>query len=175
MFWNSHIDLIIALFDPLGAKRDEDGYLWITGRIDDMVNVSGHLLSTAEVESALIEHDDVAEAASVSHPHPIKGECIYCFVSLKAVRKFCDWNPPILTLLMPVDCHCNVHNLFFSLVYTSDFQCLVHSVESKHRSNYFPSFITINWVWWNLGFHWPHEVIIADPTNNPTNTFRVLK
>ncbi|KAH9519488.1 Acetyl-coenzyme A synthetase, cytoplasmic [Bulinus truncatus] len=66
-----------------GAKRDEDGYLWITGRIDDMVNVSGHLLSTAEVESALIEHEAVSEAASVSHPHHIKGECIYCFVTLK--------------------------------------------------------------------------------------------
>ncbi|XP_050403222.2 acetyl-coenzyme A synthetase, cytoplasmic isoform X2 [Patella vulgata] len=66
-----------------GAKRDEDGYIWITGRIDDMVNVSGHLLSTAEVESALITHKSVAEAASVSHPHSIKGECIYCFVTLK--------------------------------------------------------------------------------------------
>ncbi|CAL1543210.1 unnamed protein product [Lymnaea stagnalis] len=66
-----------------GAKRDEEGYLWITGRIDDMVNVSGHLLSTAEVESALQEHDAVSEAASVSHPHHIKGECIYCFVTLK--------------------------------------------------------------------------------------------
>lgn len=68
-----------------GARRDADGYIWITGRIDDMVNVSGHLLSTAEVESALIEHQAVAEAASVSHPHKIKGECIYCFVTLKKV------------------------------------------------------------------------------------------
>ncbi|XP_005099293.1 acetyl-coenzyme A synthetase, cytoplasmic [Aplysia californica] len=73
-----------------GAKSDEDGYLWITGRIDDMVNVSGHLLSTAEVESALIEHDAVAEAASVSHPHNIKGECIYCFVTLKEGATFSD-------------------------------------------------------------------------------------
>lgn len=73
-----------------GAKRDEDGYLWITGRIDDMVNVSGHLLSTAEVESALIEHDLVAEAASVSHPHNIKGECIYCFVTLKEGGTFTE-------------------------------------------------------------------------------------
>ena len=68
-----------------GAHRDKDGYIWITGRIDDLVNVSGHLLSTAEVESALIEHKAVAEAASVSHPHSIKGECIYCFVTLKQV------------------------------------------------------------------------------------------
>uniref|UniRef100_A0A0B6ZVD5 acetate--CoA ligase n=1 Tax=Arion vulgaris TaxID=1028688 RepID=A0A0B6ZVD5_9EUPU len=73
-----------------GAKRDEEGYIWITGRIDDMVNVSGHLLSTAEVESALIEHEAVAEAASVSHPHHIKGECIYCFVTLKEGRVFTD-------------------------------------------------------------------------------------
>lgn len=65
-----------------GAKRDEDGYIWITGRIDDMVNVSGHLLSTAEIESALIEHEAVAEAAVVSHPHTVKGECTYAFVTL---------------------------------------------------------------------------------------------
>ncbi|XP_046567034.1 acetyl-coenzyme A synthetase, cytoplasmic-like isoform X2 [Haliotis rubra] len=71
-----------------GARRDEDGYIWITGRIDDMVNVSGHLLSTAEVESALIEHKAVTEAASVSHPHKIKGECIYCFVTLKQGFEF---------------------------------------------------------------------------------------
>ncbi|KAL8576516.1 Acetyl-coenzyme A synthetase, cytoplasmic [Nucella lapillus] len=73
-----------------GAHRDKDGYIWITGRIDDLVNVSGHLLSTAEVESALIEHAAVAEAASVSHPHSIKGECIYCFVTLKQGLEFTD-------------------------------------------------------------------------------------
>ncbi|KAK7479843.1 hypothetical protein BaRGS_00028923 [Batillaria attramentaria] len=73
-----------------GAHRDKDGYIWITGRIDDMVNVSGHLLSTAEVESAMIEHKAVAEAASVSHPHTIKGECIYCFVTLKEGEEFND-------------------------------------------------------------------------------------
>ncbi|KAH3694037.1 hypothetical protein DPMN_081476 [Dreissena polymorpha] len=66
-----------------GGRRDSDGYLWITGRIDDMVNVSGHLLSTAEIESALVGHPAVTEAAVVSHPHPIKGECTYCFVTLK--------------------------------------------------------------------------------------------
>ncbi|KAF4023578.1 hypothetical protein G4228_015211 [Cervus hanglu yarkandensis] len=65
-----------------GCRRDEDGYYWITGRIDDMLNVSGHLLSTAEVESALVEHKAVAEAAVVGHPHPVKGECLYCFVTL---------------------------------------------------------------------------------------------
>ncbi|XP_045384706.1 acetyl-coenzyme A synthetase, cytoplasmic isoform X3 [Lemur catta] len=65
-----------------GCRRDQDGYYWITGRIDDMLNVSGHLLSTAEVESALVEHEAVAEAAVVGHPHPVKGECLYCFVTL---------------------------------------------------------------------------------------------
>ncbi|XP_067096161.1 acetyl-coenzyme A synthetase, cytoplasmic isoform X2 [Osmerus mordax] len=66
-----------------GCRRDKDGYYWITGRIDDMLNVSGHLLSTAEVESALVEHEAVAEAAVVGRPHPVKGESLYCFVSLR--------------------------------------------------------------------------------------------
>ncbi|XP_014773580.1 acetyl-coenzyme A synthetase, cytoplasmic isoform X2 [Octopus bimaculoides] len=65
-----------------GARRDEDDYIWITGRIDDMVNVSGHLISTAEVEAAIAEHSAVAEAAVVSHPHSVKGECTYGFVIL---------------------------------------------------------------------------------------------
>ncbi|XP_007543948.1 acetyl-coenzyme A synthetase, cytoplasmic isoform X2 [Poecilia formosa] len=65
-----------------GCRRDKDGYYWITGRIDDMLNVSGHLLSTAEVESALVEHKSVAEAAVVSCPHMVKGESLYCFVTL---------------------------------------------------------------------------------------------
>lgn len=64
-----------------GARRDEDGYLWVTGRVDDMLNVSGHLMSTAEVESVLVEHEDVAEAAVVSQPHAVKGECLYCFIT----------------------------------------------------------------------------------------------
>ncbi|XP_053994932.1 acetyl-coenzyme A synthetase [Hylaeus volcanicus] len=64
-----------------GARRDADGYLWITGRIDDMLNVSGHLMSTAEVESVLTEHTSVAEAAVVSKPHPVKGQCLYCFIT----------------------------------------------------------------------------------------------
>lgn len=71
-----------------GCKRDKDGYYWITGRIDDMLNVSGHLLSTAEVESALIEHPAIAEAAVVSHPHQVKGECLYCFVTLRDGHEF---------------------------------------------------------------------------------------
>ncbi|XP_031415805.1 acyl-CoA synthetase short chain family member 2 like [Clupea harengus] len=66
-----------------GCRRDKDGYYWITGRIDDMLNISGHLLSTAEVESALTGHGSVAEAAVVSRPHTVKGECLYCFITLK--------------------------------------------------------------------------------------------
>ncbi|XP_054707625.1 LOW QUALITY PROTEIN: acetyl-coenzyme A synthetase, cytoplasmic-like [Uloborus diversus] len=65
-----------------GARRDKDGYYWITGRMDDMLNVSGHLLSTAEVESALVEHTACVESAAVSMPHSVKGECLYCFVVL---------------------------------------------------------------------------------------------
>ena len=73
-----------------GARRDADGYLWVTGRIDDMLNVSGHLLSTAEVESALIEHPDIAECAVVAKPHDVKGECTYCFVTLCQGSVFSD-------------------------------------------------------------------------------------
>ncbi len=67
-----------------GARRDEDGYYWITGRIDDVINVSGHRLGTAEVESALVAHESVAEAAVVGCPHPIKGQGIYCYVLLNS-------------------------------------------------------------------------------------------
>eukprot|EP01147_Barroeca_monosierra_P005429 gene5429-8894_t len=66
-----------------GARRDEHGYYWITGRTDDVINVSGHRLGTAELESALAKHDAVAEAAVVGFPHEIKGEGIYCFIVLK--------------------------------------------------------------------------------------------
>ncbi|MCS6781231.1 MAG: acetate--CoA ligase, partial [Geminicoccaceae bacterium] len=67
-----------------GARRDEDGYYWITGRVDDVLNVSGHRLGTAEVESALVAHPAVAEAAVVGYPHDIKGQGIYCYVTLKS-------------------------------------------------------------------------------------------
>ncbi|XP_070556359.1 acetyl-coenzyme A synthetase, cytoplasmic-like [Ptychodera flava] len=73
-----------------GCRRDADGYYWITGRIDDMLNVSGHLLSTAEIESSLVEHPSIAEAAVVSHPHKVKGESTYCFVTLKDGTAFND-------------------------------------------------------------------------------------
>jgi len=65
-----------------GARRDEDGYWWITGRVDDVLNVSGHRMGTAEVESALVSHPKVAEAAVVGYPHAIKGQGIYCYVTL---------------------------------------------------------------------------------------------
>ena len=65
-----------------GARRDEDGYYWITGRVDDVLNVSGHRLGTAEIESALVLHDSVAEAAVVGYPHDIKGQGIYAYVTL---------------------------------------------------------------------------------------------
>ncbi len=67
-----------------GCRRDEDGYYWITGRVDDVLNVSGHRLGTAEVESALVSHHQVSEAAVVGYPHPIKGQGIYCYVTLMA-------------------------------------------------------------------------------------------
>ena len=70
-------------FSGDGARRDEDGYYWITGRVDDVINVSGHRMGTAEVESALVAHPKVAEAAVVGYPHSIKGQGIYVYVTLK--------------------------------------------------------------------------------------------
>ena len=67
-----------------GCKRDEDGYYWITGRVDDVINVSGHRMGTAEVESALVAHSTVAEAAVVGFPHDVKGQGIYCYVTLNS-------------------------------------------------------------------------------------------
>ena len=64
-----------------GARRDEDGYYWITGRVDDVLNISGHRMGTAEVESALVLHEKIAEAAVVGYPHDIKGQGIYCYVT----------------------------------------------------------------------------------------------
>jgi len=66
-----------------GCRRDEDGYYWITGRVDDVLNVSGHRIGTAEIESALVADTKVAEAAVVGYPHDIKGQGIYCYVTLK--------------------------------------------------------------------------------------------
>src|SRR5688572_8547062 len=73
-----------------GCRRDEDGYYWITGRVDDVINVSGHRMGTAEVESALVSHDKVSEAAVVGYPHDIKGQGIYCYVTLMAGEQWSD-------------------------------------------------------------------------------------
>ena len=73
-----------------GCRRDADGYYWITGRVDDVINVSGHRMGTAEIESALVLHDDVAEAAVVGYPHDIKGQGIYAFVTLKSDVELTD-------------------------------------------------------------------------------------
>ncbi|MDP2104898.1 MAG: AMP-binding protein, partial [Desulfobulbaceae bacterium] len=81
----TYFDRFPGIYDPEdGARKDEDGYFWIMGRLDDVINVSGHRLGTAEIESALVAHKDVAEAAVVGAPHEIKGQTIYAYVSLKA-------------------------------------------------------------------------------------------
>ena len=77
-------------FSGDGARRDEDGYYWITGRVDDVLNVSGHRMGTAEIESALVAHPKVAEAAVVGYPHDIKGQGIYAYVTLVAGAKADD-------------------------------------------------------------------------------------
>ncbi|HFQ90575.1 MAG TPA: acetate--CoA ligase [Desulfobulbus sp.] len=74
-----------GIYDPEdGARKDEDGYFWIMGRLDDVINVSGHRLGTAEIESALVSHEAVAEAAVVGMPHPVKGQTIFAYVTLMA-------------------------------------------------------------------------------------------
>lgn len=73
-----------------GCRRDEDGYYWITGRVDDVINISGHRMGTAEVESALVSHSKVAEAAVVGFPHEIKGQGIYAYVTLNAGEAYTD-------------------------------------------------------------------------------------
>ncbi len=83
------VDTYFSTFHELyftgdGARRDEDGYYWITGRVDDVINVAGHRLGTAEIESALVAHPKVAEAAVVGYPHDIKGQGIYAYVTLRA-------------------------------------------------------------------------------------------
>jgi acetyl-CoA synthetase len=79
-YWSNYPGIY---FTADGARRDEDGYIWVMGRVDDVLNVSGHRLSTMEVESALVHHTKVAEAAVVGRPDELKGEAICCFVTLK--------------------------------------------------------------------------------------------
>ncbi|HTM77575.1 MAG TPA: acetate--CoA ligase [Devosia sp.] len=88
--WGDHKRFVATYFEAYkgyyfsgdGCRRDEDGYYWITGRVDDVINVSGHRLGTAEVESALVSHAKVSEAAVVGYPHDLKGQGIYCYVTL---------------------------------------------------------------------------------------------
>jgi len=90
--WGDHGRFVSTYFETYkgyyftgdGCRRDEDGYYWITGRVDDVLNVSGHRLGTAEVESALVAHPRVSEAAVVGYPHNLKGQGIYCYVTLMA-------------------------------------------------------------------------------------------
>ncbi len=77
-------------FSGDGCRRDEDGYYWITGRVDDVINVSGHRMGTAEVESALVAHPKVSEAAVVGYPHDIKGQGIYAYVTLNAGEEYTE-------------------------------------------------------------------------------------
>ena len=88
--WGDHDRFVSTYFEQYkgtyftgdGCRRDEDGYYWITGRVDDVINVSGHRMGTAEVESALVAHPKVSEAAVVGYPHEVKGQGIYCYVTL---------------------------------------------------------------------------------------------
>jgi len=89
------IDTYFSQFDGKyftgdGCKRDEDGYYWITGRVDDVIIVSGHNLGTAEIESAFVSHSKVSEAAVVGYPHDIKGNGLYCYVSLKVGEEYSE-------------------------------------------------------------------------------------
>jgi acetyl-CoA synthetase len=86
-YWS---EIANVYFTGDGARRDEDGYFWIMGRVDDVVNVSGHRLGTMEVESALVSHPSVAEAAVVGRPDDIKGQAIAAFVTLESGRTASD-------------------------------------------------------------------------------------
>ncbi len=96
--WGDHGRFVSTYFETYkgryftgdGCRRDEDGYYWITGRVDDVLNVSGHRLGTAEVESALVAHPKVSEAAVVGFPHDIKGQGIYCYVTLMHGEEYTD-------------------------------------------------------------------------------------
>jgi acetyl-CoA synthetase len=96
--WNDHARFFETYFKAYpglyftgdGCRRDEDGYYWITGRVDDVINVSGHRIGSAEVESSLVSHPKVAEAAVVGYPHDIKGQAIYAFVTLNAGEEGSD-------------------------------------------------------------------------------------
>jgi acetyl-CoA synthetase len=89
--WEDHDRFVATYFSTYpglyftgdGCRRDEDGYYWITGRVDDVLNVSGHRMGTAEFESALLHPDEIAEAAVVGYPHPVKGQGVYAYLVLQ--------------------------------------------------------------------------------------------
>jgi acetyl-CoA synthetase len=96
--WGDHDRFVSTYFEMFkgyyfsgdGCRRDKDGYWWITGRVDDVINVSGHRMGTAEIESALVAHPKVAEAAVVGYPHDVKGQGIYCYVTLMEGEEYAD-------------------------------------------------------------------------------------
>ncbi len=96
--WGDHDRFVSTYFEMFkgyyfsgdGCRRDADGYYWITGRVDDVINVSGHRMGTAEIESALVAHPKVAEAAVVGYPHDVKGQGIYCYVTLMEGEAYTD-------------------------------------------------------------------------------------
>ncbi len=102
--WNDHPRFVATYFQTYpnyyftgdGCKRDDDGYHWITGRVDDVLNVSGHRMGTAEFESALLIRDEVAEAAVVGYPHPIKGQGVYAYIVLQPGQEATDELPKLL-------------------------------------------------------------------------------
>ncbi|MEM6356029.1 MAG: acetate--CoA ligase [Pseudomonadota bacterium] len=105
--WGDHDRFVSTYFEQYkgyyfsgdGCRRDEDGYYWITGRVDDVINVSGHRMGTAEVESALVSHPAVSEAAVVGYPHEVKGQGIYCYVTLMSTAE------PTAELLKELQAH----------------------------------------------------------------------
>src|SRR5580700_9547181 len=87
-YFKTYWDVIPGVyFTGDGARKDEDGYFWVVGRIDDVLNVAGHRIGTAEIESALVSHPAVAEAAAVGRPDDLKGQALVVFVTVKAGRK----------------------------------------------------------------------------------------
>lgn len=125
----------------LGARRDADGFLWVTGRVDDMLNVSGHLMSTSEVESVLTEHPRVSESAVVSRPHPVKGECLYCFVTPKENETFDKKMTDELKVLVRERIGGKIDGVdydFFTNIFISTFQVHLHSPTSFNTHRDFP-------------------------------------
>ena len=98
------------------CKRDDDGYYWITGRVDDVINVSGHRLGTAEVESALVLHKKVSEAAVVGYPHDIKGQGIYAYVTLMTGENYTNELKKRTCLLGKISYWSHCSSRYYSMV-----------------------------------------------------------